>query len=164
MKHKRYTSRVTLQRSEHNSILLNCWIKSRGLIIKNVRYVVRLKADRVVRNNVVVPRGPREILHGIETLASRTNRVSLVFQFRPKHKRQQVVDQEEPERKRQVEAKSESAKRMSSIGEDQIDLAQTYTGLDKRISEEFISIAMDPDRKSKASSNHGSEIGTTKTF
>ncbi|XP_032677004.1 uncharacterized protein LOC116846804 isoform X5 [Odontomachus brunneus] len=83
--------------------------------------------------------------------------------FRPKHKRQQVADQEEPERKRQVEAKSESPKRMSSIGEDQIDLAQTYTGLDKRISEEFISIAMDPDRKSKASSNHGSEIGT-KTF
>lgn len=74
------------------------------------------------------------------------------------------MDQEELERKRQVEAKSESPKRMSSIGEDQIDLAQTYTGLDKRISEEFISIAMDPDRKSKASSNHGSEIGTAKTF
>ena len=49
---------------------------------------------------------------------------------------------------------------MASIGEDQIDLAQTYTGLDKRISEEFISIAMDPDRKSKASSHYGSEIGT----
>jgi len=45
-----------------------------------------------------------------------------------------------------------------------VDLAQTYTGLDKRISEEFISIAMDPDRKSKASSHHGSEIGATKTF
>ncbi|XP_014470085.1 PREDICTED: uncharacterized protein LOC106742021 isoform X4 [Dinoponera quadriceps] len=86
--------------------------------------------------------------------------------FRPKpNKRHQVADQvEELERKRQAEAKSESPKRMSSIGEDQVDLAQTYTGLDKRISEEFISIAMDPDRKSKASSNHGSEIGTTKTF
>lgn len=52
---------------------------------------------------------------------------------------------------------------MSSIGEDQVDLAQTYTGLDKKISEEFISIAMDPERKSKASSSHGSEIGTAKT-
>ena len=50
------------------------------------------------------------------------------------------------------------------INEDQVDLAQTYTGLDKRISEEFISIAMDPDRKSKVSSCHGSEIGTAKTF
>ena len=49
---------------------------------------------------------------------------------------------------------------MTSIGEDQVDLSQTYTGLDKRISEEFISIAMDPDRKSKASSNHGSDIGS----
>lgn len=48
--------------------------------------------------------------------------------------------------------------------EDQVDLAQTYTGLDKRISEEFISIAMDPDRKSKVSSCHGSELGATKTF
>lgn len=53
---------------------------------------------------------------------------------------------------------------MSSTSEDQIDLAQTYTGLDKRISEEFISIAMDPDRKSKASSNHGSEVGAAKMF
>lgn len=51
-----------------------------------------------------------------------------------------------------------------STNEDQVDLAQTYTGLDKRISEEFISIAMDPDRKSKVSSYHGSEIGTAKTF
>lgn len=66
------------------------------------------------------------------------------------------------ERKRQTERKSESPKRMSSIGEDQVDLAQTYTGLDKKISEEFISIAMDPERKSKASSSHGSEIGTAK--
>ncbi|XP_076646138.1 uncharacterized protein LOC143355302 isoform X3 [Halictus rubicundus] len=67
------------------------------------------------------------------------------------------------ERKRQVEGKLESPKRMSSIGEDQVDLAQTYTGLDKKISEEFISIAMDPERKSKASSSHGSDIGTSKT-
>ncbi|OXU26646.1 hypothetical protein TSAR_007885 [Trichomalopsis sarcophagae] len=56
-------------------------------------------------------------------------------------------------------------KPMASIGEDsqlQQDLARTYTGLDKRISEEFISIAMDPERKSKASSHHGSEIGANK--
>ncbi|KMQ97101.1 cytosolic endo-beta-n-acetylglucosaminidase [Lasius niger] len=84
--------------------------------------------------------------------------------FRPKHKRQPLTDQEELETKRQIEIKNESLKRMSSIGEDQVDLAQTYTGLDKRISEEFISIAMDPDRKSKASSHYGSEIGTAKTF
>lgn len=84
--------------------------------------------------------------------------------FRSKHKRQPLADQEELETKRQVEIKNESLKRMSSIGEDQVDLAQTYTGLDKRISEEFISIAMDPDRKSKASSHYGSEIGTAKTF
>jgi hypothetical protein len=74
------------------------------------------------------------------------------------------MDQERSERKQQFEAKNESLKRMSSINKDQVDLAQTYTGLDKRISEEFISIAMDPDRKSKASSHHGSEIGTAKTF
>lgn len=75
------------------------------------------------------------------------------------------MDQERSERKQQqLEAKNESLKRMSSIDKDQVDLAQTYTGLDKRISEEFISIAMDPDRKSKASSHYGSEIGTTKTF
>lgn len=84
--------------------------------------------------------------------------------FRVKHKRHPLADPEEPERKRQIEAKSESSKRTSPISEDQVDLAQTYTGLDKRISEEFISIAMDPDRKSKASSHHGSEIGATKTF
>ncbi|XP_011156218.1 uncharacterized protein LOC105193463 isoform X3 [Solenopsis invicta] len=80
--------------------------------------------------------------------------------FRSKHKRQPFADQEEA--KRHIEMKNESPK-MSSP-EDQVDLAQTYTGLDKRISEEFISIAMDPDRKSKLSSYHGSEIGTTKTF
>ncbi|KAG7189442.1 hypothetical protein KM043_017143 [Ampulex compressa] len=80
--------------------------------------------------------------------------------MRSKHKRHHPVEQEE---KRHVEAKADSPKRMSSIGEDQVDLAQTYTGLDKKISEEFISIAMDPDRKSKASSSHGSEIGTAKT-
>lgn len=75
-----------------------------------------------------------------------------------------TVDHEDTmERKKQSERKTESPKRMSSIGEDQVDLAQTYTGLDKKISEEFISIAMDPERKSKASSSHGSEIGTAKT-
>lgn len=84
--------------------------------------------------------------------------------MRPKQKRQLFANQEELEIKRQIEIKNESLKRMSSIGEDQVDLAQTYTGLDKRISEEFISIAMDPDRKSKASSHYGSEIGTAKTF
>lgn len=51
---------------------------------------------------------------------------------------------------------------MASIGEDQLQqdlkISRTYTGLDKRISEEFISIAMDPERKSKASSHHGSDI------
>jgi hypothetical protein len=52
---------------------------------------------------------------------------------------------------------------MASIGEDQLqDLARTYTGLDKRISEEFISIAMDPERKSKASSHHESEISASR--
>ncbi|KAL0122539.1 hypothetical protein PUN28_007325 [Cardiocondyla obscurior] len=81
--------------------------------------------------------------------------------FRSKHKRQMYADQEEA--KRHFEPKNESPK-MSPTNEDQVDLAQTYTGLDKRISEEFISIAMDPDRKSKVSSHHGSEIGTTKTF
>ncbi|XP_023316440.1 uncharacterized protein LOC106653115 [Trichogramma pretiosum] len=41
----------------------------------------------------------------------------------------------------------------------QLDMTDTYTGLDKRISEEFISIAMDPERKSnRASSHHGSDI------
>jgi len=79
--------------------------------------------------------------------------------LRPKHKRQSFTDQEEP--KRHIEIKNESPK---MIGDDQVDLAQTYTGLDKRISEEFISIAMDPDRKSKVSSCHDSEIGTAKTF
>ncbi|XP_076635855.1 uncharacterized protein LOC143348954 isoform X5 [Colletes latitarsis] len=84
--------------------------------------------------------------------------------IRSKQKRHLAMEQEGTmERKRHVEGKTESAKRMSSIGEDQVDLAQTYTGLDKKISEEFISIAMDPERKSKASSNHGSEIGTSKT-
>ncbi|XP_011642004.1 uncharacterized protein LOC105430241 [Pogonomyrmex barbatus] len=81
--------------------------------------------------------------------------------FRPKHKRQQYADQGET--RRHTEIKNESPK-MSLTNEDPVDLAQTYTGLDKRISEEFISIAMDPDRKSKVSSHHGSEIGTTKTF
>ncbi|XP_076667434.1 uncharacterized protein LOC143368516 [Andrena cerasifolii] len=84
--------------------------------------------------------------------------------IRTKQKRHSNMEQEGTmERKKQVEAKAESSKRMSSIGEDQVDLAQTYTGLDKKISEEFISIAMDPERKSKASSSHGSEIGTSKT-
>nr|XP_033197284.1 uncharacterized protein LOC117160562 isoform X2 [Bombus vancouverensis nearcticus] len=84
--------------------------------------------------------------------------------IRPKQKRHITVEHEDTmERKRQTERKTESPKRMSSIGEDQVDLAQTYTGLDKKISEEFISIAMDPERKSKASSSHGSEIGTAKT-
>ncbi|XP_024874376.1 uncharacterized protein LOC112456206 [Temnothorax curvispinosus] len=79
--------------------------------------------------------------------------------FRSKHKRQPFADQEES--KRHFEVKNESPRMMSPTCEDQVDLAQTYTGLDKRISEEFISIAMDPDRKSKVSSHHGSEIGTT---
>ncbi|XP_050581158.1 uncharacterized protein LOC126917843 isoform X2 [Bombus affinis] len=84
--------------------------------------------------------------------------------IRPKQKRHITVEHEDTtERKKQTERKTESPKRMSSIGEDQVDLAQTYTGLDKKISEEFISIAMDPERKSKASSSHGSEIGTAKT-
>ncbi|XP_043261517.1 uncharacterized protein LOC122402631 [Colletes gigas] len=84
--------------------------------------------------------------------------------IRSKQKRHLAMEQEGTmERKRHVEGKTDSAKRMSSIGEDQVDLAQTYTGLDKKISEEFISIAMDPERKSKASSNHGSDIGTSKT-
>lgn len=83
--------------------------------------------------------------------------------MRAKPKRHLPPDQESTmERKKQAE-KAESSKKMSSIGEDQVDLAQTYTGLDKKISEEFISIAMDPERKSKASSSHGSEIGTSKT-
>lgn len=86
------------------------------------------------------------------------------LQIRPKHKRHLSVEHEGTlEKKKHTEVKTESPKRMSSIGEDQVDLAQTYTGLDKKISEEFISIAMDPERKSKASSSHGSEIGTTKT-
>ncbi|EFN68757.1 hypothetical protein EAG_04127 [Camponotus floridanus] len=84
--------------------------------------------------------------------------------IRPKQKHQPLADLEQLETRRQIEIKNNSLKRMSSVGEDQVDLAQTYTGLDKRISEEFISIAMDPDRKSKASSHYGSEIGTTKTF
>lgn len=84
--------------------------------------------------------------------------------IRLKHKRQGQSEQEDTvERKRQSEGKVESKRINSSIGEDQVDLAQTYTGLDKKISEEFISIAMDPDRKSKASSHHGSEVGTAKT-
>ncbi|XP_017763419.1 PREDICTED: uncharacterized protein LOC108553138 isoform X2 [Eufriesea mexicana] len=84
--------------------------------------------------------------------------------IRPKQKRHINMEHEDTtERKKQTERKTESPKRMSSIGEDQVDLAQTYTGLDKKISEEFISIAMDPERKSKASSSHGSEIGTGKT-
>ncbi|XP_076169960.1 uncharacterized protein LOC143148010 [Ptiloglossa arizonensis] len=84
--------------------------------------------------------------------------------IRSKQKRHSAMEQEGTmEKKRQIEGKTEPTKRMSSIGEDQVDLAQTYTGLDKKISEEFISIAMDPERKSKASSSHGSEIGTSKT-
>ncbi|XP_071878464.1 uncharacterized protein isoform X2 [Bombus fervidus] len=84
--------------------------------------------------------------------------------IRPKQKRHITVEHEDTmERKKQTERKTESPKRMTSIGEDQVDLAQTYTGLDKKISEEFISIAMDPERKSKASSSHGSEIGTAKS-
>lgn len=83
--------------------------------------------------------------------------------IRLKHnKRQGQPGQEDNvDRKRPSEGKSEF-KRISSISEDQVDLAQTYTGLDKKISEEFISIAMDPDRKSKASSHHGSEVGVAK--
>ncbi|XP_012284248.1 uncharacterized protein LOC105701771 [Orussus abietinus] len=80
---------------------------------------------------------------------------------RPKHRRHSSEDLvDSAERRRHHEGKQESPKRMSSIGEDQVDLAQTYTGLDKKISEEFISIAMDPERKSKASSHHGSEVGS----
>lgn len=80
-------------------------------------------------------------------------------QMRSKQKRQHVSSDREDSierHRRQSDSKNES-KKMSSIGEDQVDLAQTYTGLDKKISEEFISIAMDPDRKSRASSHHGSE-------
>ncbi|XP_015609952.1 uncharacterized protein LOC107274903 [Cephus cinctus] len=65
------------------------------------------------------------------------------------------------DRKRHLQSKNE--KKCQTIGEDQVDLAHTYTGLDKRISEEFISIAMDPERKSKASSSLGSDIGTRKS-
>ncbi|KAI4479343.1 hypothetical protein M0804_011128 [Polistes exclamans] len=84
--------------------------------------------------------------------------------IRLKHKRHNQSEQGDTvERKgrKESEVKNEF-KRISSISEDQVDLAQTYTGLDKRISEEFISIAMDPDRKSKASSHHGSEVGIAK--
>nr|XP_012145982.1 PREDICTED: uncharacterized protein LOC100878973 [Megachile rotundata] len=85
--------------------------------------------------------------------------------IRPKQRRHPSVEHEDTmERKKQTtEGKAEHPKRMSSIGEDQVDLAQTYTGLDKKISEEFISIAMDPERKSKASSSHDSDIVTPKT-
>ncbi|XP_034193183.1 uncharacterized protein LOC117610198 isoform X2 [Osmia lignaria lignaria] len=85
--------------------------------------------------------------------------------IRPKHRRHPSVEHEDTiERKRHNnDGKAEHPKRMSSIGEDQVDLAQTYTGLDKKISEEFISIAMDPERKSKASSSHDSDIGVSKT-
>lgn len=86
---------------------------------------------------------------------------SQIFQMR-KQKRHVNVEHEDTVERKKHERKSESPKRGSSSGEDQVDLAQTYTGLDKRISEEFISIAMDPERKSKASSSHGSEIGTAK--
>lgn len=83
----------------------------------------------------------------------------IIAQMRGK-RRQQVPSEEDTinRRQQQSDGKNES-KVMTSIGEDQVDLAQTYTGLDKKISEEFISIAMDPDRKSKASSHHGSEFG-----
>ena len=80
-------------------------------------------------------------------------------------KRRHSSDQSEGEARHQrrtssnsPETRTNGTKPMSPIGEDQIDLSRTYTGLDKRISEEFISIAMDPERKSKASSHHGSEI------
>ncbi|XP_066592608.1 uncharacterized protein [Prorops nasuta] len=82
--------------------------------------------------------------------------------MRQKQKRHLSSDHGSSMEGRGKESKSEASRRMDSIGEDQIDLTQTYTGLDKRISEEFISIAMDPDRKSKASSNHGSDLGTVK--
>lgn len=84
--------------------------------------------------------------------------------IRLKHKRQSPSDHDDTvERKRQSDGKNDFKRITSSIGEDQVDLAQTYTGLDKKISEEFISIAMDPDRKSKTSSHHGSEVGVAKT-
>ncbi|KAI4487862.1 hypothetical protein M0802_011750 [Mischocyttarus mexicanus] len=84
--------------------------------------------------------------------------------IRLKHKRHGQSEQGDTvERKGRKESEGKNEfKRISSISEDQVDLAQTYTGLDKRISEEFISIAMDPDRKSKASSHHGSEVGVAK--
>lgn len=74
--------------------------------------------------------------------------------MRTRTKRYSSEEEDGTERRRHSENKSESSKKMTSIGEDQVDLAQTYTGLDKRISEEFISIAMDP------TSHHGSEIGS----
>lgn len=92
--------------------------------------------------------------------------MNLIVQIRAKHNKrhhQMMEPNETMERKRYTEGKVDStSKKMTSIGEDQIDLSLTYTGLDKKISEEFISIAMDPDRKSKTSSNNGSEIGPKK--
>lgn len=72
----------------------------------------------------------------------------------PSHRSKPVSPVSQPEEKqaRKIETLLPSA--------DRVDLAQTYTGLDKKMSEEFISIAMDPDRKSKASSSIGSEISS----
>lgn len=89
------------------------------------------------------------------------------FQMRPRQKQRFIAIDHQQEtmdrsRRRGIQStSSESLKRDSSSGgEDQVDLAQTYTGLDKKMSEEFISIAMDPDRKSKASSSLSSDLGS----
>ncbi|XP_015127699.1 uncharacterized protein LOC107048802 [Diachasma alloeum] len=83
--------------------------------------------------------------------------------YRSRRTRYPPLEHEESsmDQRRTRDAKNQSTKPMTSIDEDENvgDLARTYTGLDKKISEEFISICMDPERKSKASSHHGSEIG-----
>ncbi|XP_011301383.1 uncharacterized protein [Fopius arisanus] len=83
--------------------------------------------------------------------------------YRSRRTRYPPIEHEELaiDRRHPREMKNQSPKQMTSIDEDENvgDLSCTYTGLDKKISEEFISICMDPERKSKASSHHGSEIG-----
>ncbi|KAF7995358.1 hypothetical protein HCN44_006465 [Aphidius gifuensis] len=74
-------------------------------------------------------------------------------------------DDDSMERKKNNrETKTEPKRMMLPIGEDDNntrDFSLTYTGLDKKMSEEFISICMDPERKSRTSSNYGSEIDSS---
>ncbi|XP_058810759.1 uncharacterized protein LOC131675697 [Phymastichus coffea] len=91
---------------------------------------------------------------------------SQIIRSKQQKKRRHSADQSDSERHRRSSSNSSPEDRqsrtsnkqqpMASIGE--ADVARTYTGLDKRMSEEFIAIAMDPERKSKASSHHGSEV------